>query len=113
MAEFLEVPFQDVVLAALIPAILYYIALFIQADLYAAKENITITTKNQYKIYDVLKNGWLYIFPFVIIIVSLFHFNLRPQTSAINAVLCDYSYCNFFWLSRCKNALEKNFYSYE
>ena len=87
MAEFMEVPFQDVVLAALIPAILYYIALFIQADLYAAKENITITTKNQYKIYDVLKNGWLYIFPFVIIIVSLFHFNLRPQTSAINAVL--------------------------
>jgi TRAP transporter 4TM/12TM fusion protein len=40
MAEFLQIPYKDVVLAALLPAILYYVALFVQADLDAAKMRI-------------------------------------------------------------------------
>src|SRR5690606_392937 len=41
MADFLQVPYADVVVAALIPAILYYAALFIVSDLEAAKAGIT------------------------------------------------------------------------
>jgi len=37
MAEFLQVPYSAVVVAAVIPALLYYIALFIHVDLEAAK----------------------------------------------------------------------------
>ena len=37
MAEFLQVPYRDVVIAAALPALLYYFALFIQADLLAAR----------------------------------------------------------------------------
>ena len=40
MAEFLQVPYADVALAAAIPAILFYIALFIQVDLEAARSRI-------------------------------------------------------------------------
>ncbi len=40
MAEFLRVPYAEVALAATIPAILFYIALFIQVDLEAARSNI-------------------------------------------------------------------------
>jgi TRAP transporter 4TM/12TM fusion protein len=40
MAEFLQIPYREVVLAALLPAILFYAALFIQADLDAAKMRI-------------------------------------------------------------------------
>ena len=40
MAEFLQVPYAEVALAATIPAILFYIALFIQVDLEAARSNI-------------------------------------------------------------------------
>ena len=87
LAEFLEVPFKDVIFAALIPAILYYIALFIQVDLYAAKENISALSNNKYKFSTVFKQGWPYIFPFTVIIISLFYFNLRPQTSVINATV--------------------------
>src|SRR5438477_209987 len=36
MAEFLQVPFYEVALAAIIPALLFYVALFIQVDLEAA-----------------------------------------------------------------------------
>ena len=37
MAEFLQVPYRDVAIAAALPALLYYYALFIQADLLAAR----------------------------------------------------------------------------
>src|SRR3990172_5109876 len=37
MAEFLQVPYASVALAALIPAVLFYLALFLQADLEAAR----------------------------------------------------------------------------
>ncbi len=45
MAEFLQIPYSDVVLAALVPAILYYVALFIQADLEAARLGISRVPK--------------------------------------------------------------------
>ena len=40
MAEFLQVPYAEVALAATIPAILSYVALFIQVDLQAARSRI-------------------------------------------------------------------------
>ena len=39
MAEFLEIEYTNVIIAATIPAILYYAAVFIQADLEAARSN--------------------------------------------------------------------------
>ena len=40
MADFLQISYADVAIAALVPSILYYFALFIQADLEAAKASI-------------------------------------------------------------------------
>ena len=40
MAELLELSYTDVVLAALIPAVLFYYAVFVQADLEAAKHGV-------------------------------------------------------------------------
>ncbi len=40
MAEFLQVPYGTVAIAAIIPSILYYAALFIHVDLEAAKQRI-------------------------------------------------------------------------
>ena len=37
MAEFLQISYATVALAALVPGVLYYMALFIQADLEAAR----------------------------------------------------------------------------
>jgi TRAP transporter 4TM/12TM fusion protein len=86
MAEFLQVPYTEVILAALIPAILYYLSLFIQADLYAARENVSVVEGQKFRALEVLARGWLYISPFVVIIVGLFSFNLRPQTAAMAAI---------------------------
>ena len=86
MAEFLSVPFTDIILAALIPAVLYYISLFIQADLYAGREKIKPAEDVTLRPLEVLAKGWPYIIPFFVIIFGLFQLNLRPQTAAMYAV---------------------------
>ena len=40
MAEYLQVPYADVAIAAIIPAVLFYVALFMQVDLESAKLGI-------------------------------------------------------------------------
>lgn len=86
MAEFLQVPFTDIIMAALIPAVLYYLSLFIQADLYAARENVAPIEEQQFRTLEVLAKGWMYLSPFAVILIGLFSFNLRPQTAAMWAI---------------------------
>jgi TRAP-type uncharacterized transport system fused permease subunit len=40
MAEFLGIPYAQVAVAAVLPALLYYLALFVQVDLEAGKTGI-------------------------------------------------------------------------
>ncbi len=84
MAEFLQIPYSSVVIAAVIPAVLYYVALFISADLYAARHGISRVDEDQIpERWPVFKAGWIYIIPFAVLISALFNFNLRPDTSAL------------------------------
>jgi TRAP transporter 4TM/12TM fusion protein len=73
MAEFLEVPYAEVALAAAIPACLFYIALFIQVDLEAARTNMLPLNESEIpNLWSVLKNGWHFPIPFVVLIYYLF-----------------------------------------
>jgi TRAP transporter 4TM/12TM fusion protein len=73
MAEFLRVPYAEVALAAAIPAILFYIALFIQVDLEAARSGIRPMEPEQIpRLPAVLKAGWHFPIPFVVLIYALF-----------------------------------------
>ena len=73
MAEFLRVPYAEVALAAAIPAILFYIALFIQVDLEAARSHIRPMEPEQIpRLKAVLKAGWHFPIPFVALIYALF-----------------------------------------
>ncbi len=84
MAEFLEIEYKEVVLAALIPAVLYYVALFLQTDLQAARDGIMrIDEALIPSRWPVLKAGWVFVIPFVVIFVCLFNFNLSPESSAL------------------------------
>ena len=84
MAEFLQISYQEVVLAALIPAVLYYVALFIQADLFAAREGIARVDEDAIPPrWPVFRAGWPYVVPFAVVIWCLFYLNLRPETSAL------------------------------
>lgn len=87
MAEFLEITYAEVVIAALVPAILYFIALFIQADLRAARDNVLgVSSKDRISsAWTVLRKGWIYPIPFAILIGGLFWLNLSPQKACLYA----------------------------
>jgi TRAP transporter 4TM/12TM fusion protein len=87
MAEFLQIPYSEVVLAALVPALLYYAALFIQADLEAARRNITrVPEADIPRARDVLP-GLHFVVPFVVLIVGLFSFNIQPETAVLGSAV--------------------------
>ena len=86
LAQDLNVPYRDVVVAALLPAILYYAALFIQADLRAARDQIARVELDRIpRLRDVLIRGWHFPLPFVLIVVALFVLNYSPEKAGLVA----------------------------
>ena len=83
MAEFLEVPYAEVALAAAIPAVLYYLALYWQVDLMAAKNQLKPMTEDLPRPRDVLMQGWHFIVPMAGLILMLFYWEFAPEFSAI------------------------------
>ena len=84
MAEFLRIPYSTVVLAAVIPTALYYLALFFYIDLEAAERGHHLP--NDVKIPSalaVLRDGWHFVVPFAVLIYTLFWLNWRPELAAL------------------------------
>ena len=88
LAENLQANYIDVMKAALIPSILYYISLFMFADLEAGRRQIDRVPEHMIpNLSAVMKRGWFVFIPFALILIALFNFNLRPETAALVAVL--------------------------
>jgi len=88
MAELLELEYTEIILAALVPSALYYLAVFVQADLEAAKNGIAPLPKERIPpLLRVLKEGWFFVLPYVALIYTLFSLNLPPQESAFWAAI--------------------------
>ncbi len=87
MAEFLSIPYSQVALAALVPAILYYAALFLLADLTAARDNLAAIPADKRPLARAtLRRGWPFLLPFIMLVWGLFGLNLQPQTAGILAL---------------------------
>ena len=86
MAEFLGLPYAQVALAALLPALLYYVALFVQVDLEAGKTGITrVPEQNIPSLGQVLKQGWIFVVPIAAIVYLLFVLNIEAGKAAYYA----------------------------
>ena len=85
MAEFLQIPYSDVALAALVPALLYYGALFIQADLEAAKLGIRGAPEDQIPGRRTILGGLHFLIAFALLIYALFWMNWLPERAAFLA----------------------------
>ncbi len=89
MAEFLQVPYSSVVIAAIIPSALYYAALFMHVDLEAAKHRIgAAKVENPPKFTEVLKSGWHFPIPMAFLIVTIAYpevFQIPIERAAIYA----------------------------
>src|SRR5690606_19844711 len=66
MASFLNVPYAEIVVAAALPAVLYYLALIFQADLYAARTGLKgLPDEEIPSLWETLKDGWVFLFSIV------------------------------------------------
>jgi TRAP transporter 4TM/12TM fusion protein len=83
MAETLEIQYSEIVIAAIIPSLLYYFATFTQVDLIAARENIKALTIDLPAPIQVLKEGWYFPLPFVLLIYMLFWENQPAGVAAV------------------------------
>ncbi len=86
MADFLQIPYKDVAIAAILPSVMYYAALFIQADLEAARYGFGKVEEAKIpRIWRVLANGWMFLVPFVVLIYTMFWRNWEPEYAAMAA----------------------------
>jgi TRAP transporter 4TM/12TM fusion protein len=89
MAEFLQVSYGAVCVAAAIPAFLYYACLFMHVDLEAAKHGIgEVEDEHAPTLAEVLKSGWHFAVPIVFLALALIYpevSRLTPEKAAIVA----------------------------
>lgn len=72
MADFLQLPYATIALAAAIPALLYYFGLFVQIDARAARENLRGLNEEELpRLSTTLKEGWHHVFAFLLLTVML------------------------------------------
>ncbi|HEY6027331.1 MAG TPA: TRAP transporter fused permease subunit [Pseudolabrys sp.] len=86
MADFLAIPYSAVVMAALLPAILYYVAVFIQVDLEAGKRGLKgLPLKDLPRLAATLAKGYAFIVPLVVLIYAVMIGNWSPGKAGLAA----------------------------
>ena len=89
MAEFLQVSYGTVCVAAAIPAFLYYACLFIHVDLDAAKQKIgAAAIEGAPSVGEVFRSGWHFLVPIVFLVFSLMYPNITRLTPEKTAIVC-------------------------
>ena len=72
MASFLGVQYSQIVVAAVIPALLFYAALLFQVDMYAARRGLEGLPRSETPdLWPVLKRGWPYLLALAVLIYVL------------------------------------------
>ncbi len=78
MASFLGVPYSEIMIAAFLPALLFYLALLFQVDNYAAKRGLKGLPESEIpSLKATLKDGWPYLFSLVMLIYMLLFMRLE------------------------------------
>jgi TRAP transporter 4TM/12TM fusion protein len=88
MATFIGVPYATIALAALVPAILYYIAVFVQVDMRAAKDQLVGLPQSELpRALNVLKENWPFIIPFAVLVYTLFFRWMEAEFAGLISIL--------------------------
>jgi TRAP transporter 4TM/12TM fusion protein len=88
IAEYLAIPYGQVALAAAIPAALYYLALFTQVDLEAAKHGLAgLPREHLPRFRDVMRRGWVFLIPLSVLVYTLMIKNWEAGPAGMLAVV--------------------------
>lgn len=88
MGEMTGLGFAAIMIAAIIPAFLYYFSIYMQVDLYSAKNKYPKMDKADIPaIADVLREGWYFFIPIIALVFFLLGIHLSPSKSVIYSTL--------------------------
>lgn len=80
MAVFLEIPYAEILIAAIIPSLLYYLGLFFQIDAYAARHDLHGLPEAELpRVRTILREGWYFIGVFALLIFMLLGMQRETQ----------------------------------
>ena len=86
MAVTTQTDYSVIVIASIVPAFLYYLALFLQIDLMAGRDGIGgVQGERLPSAREELRHGWVFVLPFAVLIFGLFSLAWRPEYAALCA----------------------------
>lgn len=72
MAEMIQVPYVEIMLVSIVPALLYFFSVATMAHFEAAKQDIKIVPKSERdNPWALLKEGWFYLTPIAIVVILM------------------------------------------
>ena len=88
MADTLGVPYWEILKAALVPACLFYVALFFMVDFEAAKGKLKgIALSDRTDVKKLILDSWYAILPILSIVFFLGYLRMSPQRSAFYTIV--------------------------
>lgn len=107
IAEFLQVSYANVVLAALLPAAAYYLMLYLQVDRYAAVHGLVGAARSELPpLKKSLARAWPLLLPLGMLIYFLFWLGYAPGKAALYSALVSYA---LFLLTEPREAVRISF----
>jgi TRAP transporter 4TM/12TM fusion protein len=89
IAEYVNVPYVAVIKAALVPALVSYIALLYITHIEACKLGIAgLSREETPRFRDVFPQGAQYLIPIGVLVAELLYFRHSPQMAVFRAILC-------------------------
>lgn len=88
MAEYLGIPYAQVALAALVPALLFYVALFVQVDLLAGRQGLRgLAPQELPSLGSAMRRSASFLIPLSVLVVFLFIIPRRAEVAGSWAVV--------------------------
>ena len=89
MAEFLEIPYREILLAALFPAFLHYFGIFIMVHLEAQRLGLRGLSKDELpNAMRVLSKHWLTLFPLILLIYMIISGRTPDYAAVVGITAC-------------------------
>ncbi len=88
MADLTGISYGKIIVASIIPAALYYLALFIQVDMAAVKDGLKGLPATEIPAFRaIIKKGWKHIIPLLCLVILLMVLDYSPERAGLFAIL--------------------------
>ncbi len=88
MVQFLNIPYSKIIIYAAIPALLYYLGLWLQVDAYAARTGLARVPKAELpSFWKTMRDGWHFIAAFAFLLWGLLYLRWEAVTPYYSSVL--------------------------